>query len=224
MPWRPYSTASSRVIDSTPPLLAVYAICAVAAPIERDEARDVHDRSAAGREHRGDAGAAAEPHALEVDLHHALPRGLRRVEHAAVVVGEDAGVVVEHVQRTERVDRGAHHRVAVLGAGDVGAHERGVTAGRADRIDDLARRRPTSLTTTRAPSAANSSAADRPMPLAAPVMSATFPSRRPGRSRPAGISPPTSCSCGAGRRPRPAAVPGGNRRGSDRGRTCPCGR
>ena len=32
MPWRAYSTAISRVIDSTPPLLAVYAICAVAAP------------------------------------------------------------------------------------------------------------------------------------------------------------------------------------------------
>ena len=30
--WRAYSTAISRVIESTPPLLAVYAICAVAAP------------------------------------------------------------------------------------------------------------------------------------------------------------------------------------------------
>jgi hypothetical protein len=33
MPWRAYSTAISRVIESTPPLLAVYAICAVAAPM-----------------------------------------------------------------------------------------------------------------------------------------------------------------------------------------------
>ena len=32
MPWRAYSTAISRVIASTPPLLAVYAICEVAAP------------------------------------------------------------------------------------------------------------------------------------------------------------------------------------------------
>ena len=33
MPCRAYSTAISRVIESTPPLLAVYAICAVAAPM-----------------------------------------------------------------------------------------------------------------------------------------------------------------------------------------------
>ena len=33
MPRRPYSTAISRVIASTPPLDAVYAICAVAAPM-----------------------------------------------------------------------------------------------------------------------------------------------------------------------------------------------
>ena len=33
MPRRAYSTAISRVIASTPPLLAVYAICAVAAPM-----------------------------------------------------------------------------------------------------------------------------------------------------------------------------------------------
>ena len=32
MPWRAYSTAISRVIANTPPLLAVYATCAVAAP------------------------------------------------------------------------------------------------------------------------------------------------------------------------------------------------
>ncbi len=32
MPWRAHSTAISRVIDNTPPLLDVYAICAVAAP------------------------------------------------------------------------------------------------------------------------------------------------------------------------------------------------
>ncbi len=32
IPERPYSTAISRVIASTPPLLDVYAICAVAAP------------------------------------------------------------------------------------------------------------------------------------------------------------------------------------------------
>ena len=33
MPWRAYSTAISRVMASTAPLLVVYAICGVAAPM-----------------------------------------------------------------------------------------------------------------------------------------------------------------------------------------------
>src|SRR5207253_10694182 len=44
--------------------------------------------------------------------------------------------------------------------------------------------RPTSATQTRAPSDENNIAASRPMPPAAPVMTATLPSRRPTRSAP----------------------------------------
>ena len=74
---------------------------------ERDERRDVDDRTAARGEHRRDAVLAAEPHALEVHVHHGVPGRLGGLGGAAVVGGEDAGVVVEHVQAAERVDGGA---------------------------------------------------------------------------------------------------------------------
>ena len=104
---------------------------------DRDERRDVDDGAPTRREHRGDAGLAAEPHALQVDLHHAFPRRFGRVERAAVVRGKDAGVVVEDVQATEGVHRGLHHRRAVVGPGHVRADERGLAPGRADRRDDV---------------------------------------------------------------------------------------
>ena len=49
-------------------------------------------------EHGRHRGPAPEPHALEVDLHDPLPGRRGGVEHAAVVVGEDAGVVEQHVE------------------------------------------------------------------------------------------------------------------------------
>src|SRR3954462_6244179 len=51
----------------------------------------------------------------------------------------------------------------------------------------------TSATTTRAPSAANRRALARPMPLAAPVMTATFPSSLPATALP--LTPVASLSC-----------------------------
>ena len=174
---------------------------------DRDERRDVDDGAPTRREHRGDAGLAAEPHALEVDLHHAFPRRFGRVERAAVVRGKDAGVVVEDVQATEGVHRGLHHRGAVVGPGHVRADERGLApAARIVATTSCPSASLTSLTTTCAPSEANSSAAARPMPLAAPVISATFCASRPG------IRPPRSCSRAGRRQLRPATHRVGTRR------------
>ena len=49
----------------------------------------------------GDAVLAAQEHAAQVHLLHALPRLERRVEHRAVVAGGDAGVVEQHVDAPE---------------------------------------------------------------------------------------------------------------------------
>ena len=69
MPCRAYSTAISRVIASTPPLLAVYAICAVAAPISATNDATLTIEPPPDASIAGMAGLAAEPHALEVDGH-----------------------------------------------------------------------------------------------------------------------------------------------------------
>ena len=69
MPWRAYSTAISRVIESTPPLLAVYAICAVAAPINATNDATLTIEPPPDASIAGMPGLAPEPHAFEVDGH-----------------------------------------------------------------------------------------------------------------------------------------------------------
>ena len=106
--------------------------------------------------------AARREVALEVDVDDRVPLVLGHVE--AHLVAEDAGVVDEHVEPTEGLDRLVDER---LGAGPVAAVVvvgDGLAAGVGDLVDDLLRRAlcprprpsaapPRSLTTTAAPSA-----------------------------------------------------------------------
>ena len=89
-------------------------------------------------------------------------------------VAEDAGVVDQHVEVAERVDRGVDHALGAVPVGDVVAVGDGLAAGGGDLVDHLRGRRrvgaaavglpPRSLTTTLAPSDASSRACSRPRP------------------------------------------------------------
>ena len=78
-------------------------------PHQGHERGHVHDGAAARVDHGRDRRPAAEPHPLQVDLHHSVPRRRGRVEHAAVVAGKDPGVVEQDVQATEGVHGRTHH-------------------------------------------------------------------------------------------------------------------
>ena len=102
---------------------------------ERDERRGVDDRAAARIDHRRDSVLAAEPYTLEVYVHDPVPGRDFRLRDAPVVRGEDARVVVEHVQCAVRVDGEAHHGGGVVFVGHVGRDEGGVAARLRDRPD-----------------------------------------------------------------------------------------
>ena len=111
------------------------------------------------------------------------------VERGDEAVAQDAGVVDHHVEPAELVDRLLDERFRAVPRRDVVGVGDGPAAGRHDLVDHLlggpgigALARvapPRSLTTTLAPSSANSSACSRPMPRPAPVMTATRPSSAP---------------------------------------------
>ena len=107
------------------------------------------------------------------------PTRLGRVDRAAVVGGEDAGVVVEDVQAPERVDR--EPIMACTCAACATSTDTNAASPPLERMASTVARPASSTasaTTTLAPSAANSSAPTRPSPPPAPVISATFPSSR----------------------------------------------
>ena len=90
-------------------------------------------------------------------------------------VAQDAGVVDQHVEIAEGLDRGVDEPLAALPVADVVGVGHRLAARRPDLVDHLLGRRaivarpstapPRSLTTTWAPSAANSSACSRPIPV-----------------------------------------------------------
>ena len=75
--------------------------------------------------------------ALQVDVDDVVPLLLRhRHEHA---VAQDAGVVDQHVEVAEGVDRGADQRLAAVPARDVVVRRDGLAAGGADLLGGLLR-------------------------------------------------------------------------------------
>ncbi len=153
---------------------------------QSNERCDVDDRASSGVEHRRYAVLASEEHALEVDAHDPVPGGLRRVGHRAVVGREDPRVVVEDVEPAETLDGESDHGFGV----GVGWRRRRENRRPSHPPISFTAAWPassvTSATTTEAPSRASSVAATFPMPLAAPVIRATFPSRRPMETPSAG--------------------------------------
>ena len=115
--------------------------------------------------------------ALEVHPDHRVPLVLGRVDEHPVA--HEAGVVDQHVEAAERLDRLRDHRLGVLEVGHVGTVRDRPAAHRLDLGDHLvgglsrafspASETPKSLTTTVAPWRASSSACSRPRPRPAPV-------------------------------------------------------
>jgi hypothetical protein len=102
---------------------------------DRDEGGDVDDRAAAPLEQVGDAVLAAEEDAPRVHGLDAVPRLDGGVEDRRVVVGRDAGVVVEDVDPAEALRRRAHHLLDLRLVGHVhGLRERGAVPTLAHRL------------------------------------------------------------------------------------------
>ena len=168
--------------------------------------------------------------APEIDAEHPLPVAVCGGLEAAPQ--GDAGVVAEHVDLAEGLERALGERLHGLEIGDVGRYAERLAAPRLDRLDDRGEARwSMSARTTFARSRAKSSAIARPIPLAPPVTTATRPAssvtmRSSNRSFPLlskvycragssiGPSAIASCSAPTGRAaPRPCPAPRPSRRG-----------
>ena len=142
---------------------------------DRHEARDVDHRATAPLEQVGDPVLAAEEDAARVDRLHAVPGLDRRVEHRGVVVGRDAGVVVEDVDAAEALRglRATSLRTSSSSAtftltANASPEQSPTVSSAASRFMSAAH--------TFAPSSVKRIAASRPMPPPAPVITQTFPS------------------------------------------------
>src|SRR3954447_7253317 len=87
-----------------------------------------------------------------------------------------AGIIKQAIDAAEFLNRTADQRAHLLLDGDIGAPENTVAPSFFARASPSGARRP--ATTTLAPSATNISAVRRPMPLVAPVITATLPLSR----------------------------------------------
>ena len=123
----------------------------------------------------GEEGADRMDRAPQVYAHHPLPVLARDLP--AVSRDIDAGVVHEDVDRAEGVERRRRQRVHRCLVTDVGRHAQHVLALVRNLSTATARRFSFGLaSTTRMPAAAKERAIDRPMPVLAPVTTATRPS------------------------------------------------
>ena len=103
----------------------------------RRDRRHVHDRAATAPQELRDRHLRAEVHALEVHPQHTVPRLLGHVPRVARLVLGDAGVVHQHVDATEALDRPFDHRARSLHGGDVGDDQLRVGPRFADERDGL---------------------------------------------------------------------------------------
>ena len=170
------------------------------AALEGEQRGDVDD-GAAGLAREGGAGEGLgeEEHRLEVHVDHVVPVGLGEVD--GVGAADDAGVVDEDVERPGPAER-LPAATAGSSSASVNARARqalGRDQRRASRRATSARPRP-----PRAPARASPSAIAWPMPVLAPVTSATLPSRRKGSVTAGRPSPPSRRPCSRRcRRPSP---------------------
>jgi hypothetical protein len=95
----------------------------------------VHDRPAPALAHRADLGARAVEDAVEVHPHH-RPPAVEWVIAGGCSGTADPGVVHADIEATEPADRGGHHRLDLIGIGDVGPIGRGPAARRLDLARD----------------------------------------------------------------------------------------
>ncbi len=102
-----------------------------------NERRGVDDRAASGAKQRRDAELAAEEDAFHVDGDNAVEGFLARVEHRLVLVGHDAGVVEDYVQRTHLLLGERDHRLDFRGARNVGADRHRRSTGRTNLVRGL---------------------------------------------------------------------------------------
>ena len=90
-------------------------------PHQRNVRAHIDHRPAARLDQLGDAEAAAEKCAVEVELDRPPEFIERGVDRGIVLRGRAAGIVVENVEAAELVDGGADRRLEDVGVGDVGA-------------------------------------------------------------------------------------------------------
>jgi hypothetical protein len=156
-------------------------------PRPRDPARgraDVHDvgdtpgRLRGGADQVGDRRPRHVQHGLHVDRQHAIPLPLGRVGDGPE---EHQPRVVDHGVEPPQRRHGARNRLARLPrVRDVALEgERGPAPAPILAASASSRSRRLASTATDAPSAASASAVASPIPLLAPVTSATVPRRRP---------------------------------------------
>src|SRR5262245_25154294 len=103
---------------------------------------DVDDLAAPSRLHGGKHRAAGEEHAAQVDRHHPVPLLDRDLEPGAPRQhAHQRGVVDEHVDRPETIERRLRHGLGRVLAGDVGGEADGLAPLRGERLGHGFRRR-----------------------------------------------------------------------------------
>ncbi len=112
----PNSRAADLVRPRTAHLEATYGVHHHGAA-QTFDGRDVDDRAAARGFHRLDRGLDAVERAVQVDVDDLVP--LVQIELAQQTQRHDAGVVDQHVELAEVVDRGGHRGFPLVGLGDV---------------------------------------------------------------------------------------------------------
>src|SRR3989454_3336501 len=179
MPRRAYSTAISLVMASTPPLLAVYAICGVAAPTSATNDATLMIEPPPERRRAG----MPYLHPSHTPFRLMLITRSQIASAVSTVPSSSAWKMPALLYRTCRPPNvsTANRTIASTSAGLETSARTNAAWPPADLISCAASspvRAVTSAITTLAPSAANRFAAVRPIPLAAPVINATLSFRR----------------------------------------------
>ena len=139
----------------------------------------VHDRTTVLGHHLAELALHAEEDPCEIDGEHPVPRFLVVLGEASALAA-DAGVVERAIQPAEPLDAPVDERLDLSGIGHVALYEERFGASLARQSDGFTAARLVDIGEEQlAPSSANTSAVARPIPEAAPVTSATLPSRMP---------------------------------------------
>src|SRR5579875_64547 len=86
-------------------------------------------------EHDRDRIFRAQEGALDIDIHDAIPGCLGYIGHAAIVIGHNTGIVIQHIDTPKSLDSTGHHRLHRSFIGYVGFYSDGLTTCRPNTLD-----------------------------------------------------------------------------------------